>query len=121
MYTVNNTNFFDFGVDAGDAQLDVWDKFIRLSTPIQFFETPQSELFVSHLPAHSHLHARARLLHTYIMNTFLCTVPFSSHDIEYSKLSKILQIFSSLSKLGQHILTFINKFVSFCFKIEADA
>ena len=122
MYTVNITKFFDYGVDTGDTQLDGWGKFIPLSMPVQFFETPQSKLFVSHLPAHSHLHARARLLHMYIMNIFFCTVPFSSHDIEYSKLSEILQIFSTLSKFGQHILqTFINKFVSFCFKIEADA
>ena len=51
MYTVNNTNFFDYGLDAGDAQLDVRVGFtlFPLSTPIRFFGTPQSELFVSHL------------------------------------------------------------------------
>ena len=51
MYTVNNTKFFDYGVDAGDAQLDVRVGFrlFLLSMPIQFYETPQRELFVSHL------------------------------------------------------------------------
>ena len=53
MYTVNNTNFFDFGVDAGDAQLMVEEArtsgFSQLLTPIQFFERYQYQLFVSQL------------------------------------------------------------------------
>ena len=67
MYTANNTNFLDFGVDAGDAQLE-WcldgsgsgdaqlERYldgssppIILSTPIQFFGTTQDTLFVSQL------------------------------------------------------------------------
>ena len=53
MYTVNNTNFFDFGVIVGDAQLEQSDNGgsspIYLSTPIQFFGTTQDTLFVSQL------------------------------------------------------------------------
>ena len=53
MYTVNNNDLFDFGVNVGDAQLEmVLDESsprIILSTPIQFFETTQETLFVSQL------------------------------------------------------------------------
>ena len=122
MYTVNNTNFFDYGVDAGDAQLDVRAerRLFLLSTPIQFFGTPQSRLFVSHLCTP----ARQGMVATYTMNTLLHSL---SHDLNilceifilarYKNLSKI---FSTLSKFRQHILqTFINKFASFCFIRQA--
>ena len=53
MYTVNYTNFFDFGVDMGDDQLNRIDDGssppINLSTPIQFFGRTQHNLFVSQL------------------------------------------------------------------------
>ena len=51
MYTVNNTNFFDFGVDSGDAQLEegLFKIFIFFQ-PIFFFGRPQESLFVSQLP-----------------------------------------------------------------------
>ena len=52
MYTVNNTNFFDFGVDAGDTQLMVDGisiRFLQLLRPIQLFERFQRTLFVSQL------------------------------------------------------------------------
>ena len=53
MYTVNYTNFFDFGVDVGDTQLNRIDDGssppINLSTPIQFFGRTQYTLFVSQL------------------------------------------------------------------------
>ena len=53
MYTVNYTNFFDFGVDVGDAQLEIFldgsSPSINLSTPIQFFGRSQHTLFVSQL------------------------------------------------------------------------
>ena len=52
MYTVNNTNFFDFGVDAGDAQLMVNGISIgvlQLLRPIRLFERFQRTLFVSQL------------------------------------------------------------------------
>ena len=51
-HTVNNTNFFDFGVEAGDTQLMVERGsfgYLPLSTPIQFFERHQDQLFVSQL------------------------------------------------------------------------
>ena len=50
MYTVNATNFFGFGVDAGDAQIGRVDdgnsQPINFSTPIRFFGTSQSTLYV---------------------------------------------------------------------------
>ena len=53
LYTVNNTNFYPFGVDVGDAQLqtalDGSSPTIFLSTPFRFFETPESILYVSQL------------------------------------------------------------------------
>ena len=52
VYTVNYTNFFDFGVDVGDAQLEKFDRIsppINLSTPIQFFGRTQHTVFVSQL------------------------------------------------------------------------
>ena len=52
MSTVNNTNFFDFGVEAADTQLMVGGAssgFSQLLTPIQFFERRQRQLFVSQL------------------------------------------------------------------------
>ena len=56
MYTVNNTNFFDFGVNVGDAKLgmvlDGYSLPISLST-IRFYETTQRILYVSQL---IHLH-----------------------------------------------------------------
>ena len=55
IYTVNSTNFYDFGVSAGDAQLqrllDGSSPRILLSAPFQFFETPESILYVSQLCA----------------------------------------------------------------------
>ena len=55
IYTVNNTNFYDFGVSAGDAQLqwrlDSSSPRILLSVPFQFFGTPESILYVSQLCA----------------------------------------------------------------------
>ena len=56
MYTVNNTNFFDFGVNVGDTELEmVLDGSsppINLSTPIQFIEIV-SYLFCLILPIHT--------------------------------------------------------------------
>ena len=52
MSTVNNTNFFDFGVEAGDTQLMVEGDFFgysELLIPIQFFQSHQYQLFVSQL------------------------------------------------------------------------
>ena len=53
LYTVNNTNFYPFGVDVGDAQMqmavDGSSPPIYLSTPFRFFETPESILYVSQL------------------------------------------------------------------------
>ena len=50
VYTVNATNFFGFGVDAGDAQIGRVDNGnsqpINFSTPIRFFGTSQSTLYV---------------------------------------------------------------------------
>ena len=48
MYTVNYTNFFEFGIDAGDAPLsrDGISPTIQLSIPIRFLEVPQSTLNV---------------------------------------------------------------------------
>ena len=92
MYTVNNTNFFDYGVDAGDAQLDVRAERrpFLLSTPIQFFGTPQSRLFVSHLCTP----ARQGMIATYTMNTFFCILLHSlSHD-----LNILCKIFSKVQK-----------------------
>ena len=57
MYTANNTNFIDFGVNAGDAQLELillgnsngGSPPINLPIPIQFFGRTQHTLFVSQL------------------------------------------------------------------------
>ena len=50
MYTVNNTNFFDFGVGSGDAQLGEVDiPIFALLPPILFFGRPQHTLHVSQL------------------------------------------------------------------------
>ena len=49
MYTVNYTNFFDFGVDAGDAQLEGFFASLNLSTTIRFFERQEYSLSVSQL------------------------------------------------------------------------
>ena len=49
MYTVNYTNFFEFGVDAGDAQLERFVASLNLSIPIRFFERPERFLSVSQL------------------------------------------------------------------------
>ena len=53
MYAVNHPNFFDFGVNVGDAQLygfyDASSPPINLSTPIRFYGTAQHTLFVSQL------------------------------------------------------------------------
>ena len=50
MYTVNATNFFGFGVDAGDAQIgrvhNGNSQPIHFSVPIRFFGTSQSTLYV---------------------------------------------------------------------------
>ena len=49
-YTVNTTNFYDFGVSTGDAQLHTSSSPpIFLSTPFRFFGTPESILYVSQL------------------------------------------------------------------------
>ena len=49
MYTVNYTNFFDFGVDAGDAQLEGFYALLGLPVPIRFFERQEYILSVSQL------------------------------------------------------------------------
>ena len=49
MYTVNYTNFFDFGVDAGDAQLEGFFASLDLPVPIRFFERQEYFLNVSQL------------------------------------------------------------------------
>ena len=49
MYTVNYTNFFDFGVDAGDDQLERLVASLDLPIAIRFFERPQNFLSVSQL------------------------------------------------------------------------
>ena len=51
MNTVNYDNFFEFGVDTGDAE---WNEYgpsppITLSTPIQLFGRTGQTLFVSQL------------------------------------------------------------------------
>ena len=47
MYTVNYTNFFEYGDDAGDAQFEVGvSPPVQLSIPIQFYDVPQSTLRV---------------------------------------------------------------------------
>ena len=49
MYTVNYTNFFDFGVDAGDDRLQGFIAPFGLLLPIRFFKRPQHFLIVSQL------------------------------------------------------------------------
>ena len=50
MNTVNYANFFKFGVDAGDAELNgYFSPPITLSTPIQLFGRTAQTLFVSQL------------------------------------------------------------------------
>ena len=49
MYTVNYTNFFDFGVEAGDYQLGRFVASLGFPLPIRFFERPQRSLNVSQL------------------------------------------------------------------------
>ena len=51
MNTVNYANFFEFGVDTGDAELNEygWSSAITLSTPIQLFGRTAQALIVSQL------------------------------------------------------------------------
>ena len=50
MNTVSYDNFFEFGVDADDAELNEWiSPPITLSTPIQLFGRTVQTLFVSQL------------------------------------------------------------------------
>lgn len=53
MYTVNTTNFFEFGVNEGDTQMPMIDDgnsmAIHLPTPFRFYESHQHTLFVSQL------------------------------------------------------------------------
>ena len=50
MYTVNNTNFFDFGVGSGDTQFGEGGiPILALLAPILFFGRPQHFLHVSQL------------------------------------------------------------------------
>ena len=50
MNTVNYDNFFEFGVDADDAELNGYiSPAITLSTPIQLFGRTWQTLFVSQL------------------------------------------------------------------------
>ena len=54
MYTVNYTNFFEFGVDAGDAHfqvvLDDYAFFDDIPVPIRFFCVPQyRNIYVSQI------------------------------------------------------------------------
>ena len=49
MYTVNYTNFFDFGVEAGDYQLGGLVASLGFPLPIRFFERPYRSLTVSQL------------------------------------------------------------------------
>ena len=51
MNTVNYDNFFEFGVDTGDAELNEygWTSTITLSTPIQLFRRTEQTFFVSQL------------------------------------------------------------------------
>ena len=49
MNTVNYDNFFEFGVDTGDAQLNGYRSPITLSTPIQLFGRNEQTLSVSQL------------------------------------------------------------------------
>ena len=87
MYIVNNTKFFDFGVDAGDVRVRF--ALFQLSTPIQFFGRPQSRLFVSHLFT---LSPTCRgMVATYTMNIFCLVLSHSLlHDFEkiFSKVQK---------------------------------
>ena len=80
MYTVNNSNFFDYGVNTGDAQLDVRTENRRqllLSTPIQFFGTPQSKLFVSHAPMHTFTYTQGHGCYIYYEYIFwYCPILF---------------------------------------------
>ena len=62
MYTVNYTNFFDFGVDAGDTQFErsfnQTSPFVTLSTPIRILGVPESTLRVrkSDMYAFTYMH-----------------------------------------------------------------
>ena len=51
MNTVNYDNFFEFGVDTGDAELNEykWPPTITLSTPIQLFGRTWQAFIVSQL------------------------------------------------------------------------
>ena len=50
MNTVNYANFFEFGDDTGDAELNEWiSPIITLSTPIQLLGRTWQTLFVSQL------------------------------------------------------------------------
>ena len=69
IYTVDNNNFYNFGVSAGDAQLQRVDDdgsspFILLSTPFRFFGTPESILYVSQLCTYFHVHTDMFQLHS---------------------------------------------------------
>ena len=81
VYTVNNTNLFDFGVNAGDTQLEMViygsSPPIDLSTPIQFFGRTQHTIFVSQLWC-VHYSSNLRVS---IMNILRCNVSFSNESV----------------------------------------
>ena len=124
MYTVNNTNFFDYGVNAGDTWFRVGYglRVFLLSTPIQFFGTPQSELIVSHAPMHTLTYTQGHGCYIYYEHiSWYCPILFCT-ILKIQKFKLNLTIISTISKFRQHILqTFINKFASFCLKIDGDA
>ena len=72
------TNFFDFGVDAGDAQLNTINDGssppISLSTPIRFFERSQSTLYVSWL----HILSPYVNVGPFMMILFNCSLQFTN-------------------------------------------
>ena len=81
LYTVNNTDLFDFGVNAGDTQLEMIlngnSPPINLSAPIQFFGRTQHTIFVSRLWC---VHYSSNLRGS-IMNILRCNVSFSNKSV----------------------------------------
>jgi len=82
VYTVNNTNLFDFGVNAGDTHLEMVlygnSPPIDLSTPIQFFGRSQQTLYVSQLWC---VHYSSNLRDSIVINILRCKVSVSNKSV----------------------------------------
>ena len=81
--TVDYSNFFDFGVDRGDTQLNRIDDGssppFSLPIPIQFFERSQSTIYVSWFCIHSL--CRVMFINPALIIAYKHCIYFGGHEI----------------------------------------